>query len=75
MIDYELLTIKEVAETVQLSVVTVQRLVRQRQFIAPLKIGPATTRWRSDELSAWLEARPRSVDPAETMTQPPLAAA
>ena len=61
---YELLTIREVAATVRLNVSTIYRLVRSKQFPAPIKLGPAATRWRAEELRDWLDSRPRSVDDA-----------
>ena len=60
--EYELLTIREVAETVRMNVSTIYRLVGLRQFPAPIKIGPTSTRWRASELRDRLDSRPRSID-------------
>ena len=73
---YELLTIREVAATVRMSVSTIHRLVRIKEFPAPIRIGPASTRWRADELRAWLDNRSRSIDDSDApaATGPSLAA-
>ena len=57
---YNLMTRKQVQEKVQLTRSSIYRLMRQGRFPLPLKIGPSAVRWRSDELSAWLESRPRA---------------
>ena len=59
---YELLTIREVAATVRMNVSTIYRLVRSKQFPAPIKLGPAATRWRAEELRDWLDSRPLSTE-------------
>ena len=59
---YELLTIKEVAKTLQLNASTIHRLVRAGQIPPPIKVGPSAIRWRSNELQRWLDARPRSIN-------------
>ena len=60
MTNYDLLTRKQVEQKVQLTTSTIYRLMRDGRFPLPLKIGPSAVRWRSDELSAWLESRPRA---------------
>lgn len=58
---YELLTIREVAQMLRVNVSTVYRLVREGEVPSPIRIGPTSTRWRADELRAWLDSRPHSV--------------
>ena len=57
---YELLTRPQVEQKVQLTCSTIYRLMREGRFPLPIKVGPQAVRWRSDELSAWLDARPRA---------------
>ena len=72
--DYELLTIREVAQMLRVNVSTIYRLVREGEIPAPIRIGPTSTRWRADELRDWLDSRPRSVDtPPGTDNLTPLA--
>lgn len=58
--EYELLTIREVAQMFRVNVSTIYRLVREGEIPAPIRIGPTSTRWRADELRDWLDTRPRS---------------
>ena len=58
--NYDLLTRKQVEQKVQLTTSSIYRLMRQRKFPTPIRIGDNAVRWRSDELSAWLESRPRA---------------
>ena len=60
MTHYDLLTRKQVEQKVQLTTSSIYRLMRQRKFPTPIRIGDNAVRWRSDELSAWLESRPRA---------------
>ena len=57
---YDLLTRKQVEQKVQLTTSSIYRLMREGLFPLPLKIGPSAVRWRSDELTAWIDARPRA---------------
>ena len=58
--NYDLLTRKQVEQKVQLTTSSIYRLMREGLFPTPLKIGPSAVRWRSDELKAWIDARPRA---------------
>lgn len=60
MTNYELLTRKQVEQKVQLTTSSIYRLMRQNKFPTPIRIGDNAVRWRSDELGAWLDARPRA---------------
>jgi len=33
-------------------------MVKRGDFPAPVKLGPATTAWRVEEVRAWIDARP-----------------
>ena len=57
---YELLTRKQVEQRVQLSCSTLYRLMREGRFPLPLKISTQAVRWRSDEITDWLEAKHRA---------------
>lgn len=34
------------------------KLIRKNEFPEPVKIGPRAVRWRSDQVSDWINARP-----------------
>ena len=57
---YELLTIKQVQDAVQLTRSSLYRLMKEGRFPIPVKVSARANRWRSDELAAWLDARPRA---------------
>ncbi len=50
-----LLSVEQVAETMQVSIRTVWRLLSAGEMIAPVRIR-GNTRWRRAELEAWIEA-------------------
>jgi prophage regulatory protein len=37
----------------------IHRLVKEKKFPAPLKLGPATNGWLEDEIDDWIDARAR----------------
>jgi len=51
-----LLRLPEVIARVGLSRASIYRLIQQSDFPAPKRIG-AASRWREDEVSAWIYAR------------------
>ena len=57
---YTLLTRKQVEEKVQLTTSSIYRLMRAGKLPTPIRIGENAVRWRSDELSEWIESRPRA---------------
>lgn len=57
--DVRLLTRPEVEELTHLSCSTIYKQMRSGRFPAPVKIGRAV-RWRSDEITAWLDSLPRA---------------
>ena len=60
--EYELLTIREIAALFRVNISTIYRLVREKQIPAPIRIGSTSTRWRADEIKQYLDERPRSLD-------------
>ena len=52
---YTLLTRKQVEEKVQLTTSSIYRLMRAGKLPTPIRIGENAVRWRSDELSEWIE--------------------
>ena len=52
-----LLTAKEVCRLASISNATLYRLIKAGTIPKPLKIGPQVTRFRADEIAAWIEAR------------------
>ncbi len=64
---FELWRIKTVCQKTGLSERTVFRAIDNGTFPAARRLGPAMVAWRSDEVLAWMEARPRATVP----TPPP----
>ena len=60
--DFRLLNVREVGKLVGLAPPSLWQMVREGRFPVPLKLSPRATRWRSDEVEAWIESRPRSRD-------------
>ena len=58
--NFELLTRPQVEQRVQLSCSTIYRLMREERFPLPLKLSTQAVRWRSDEITDWLEAKQRA---------------
>jgi excisionase family DNA binding protein len=54
----KLLTAKDVAELLRISVRTVWRLVSTGAIPGPIKIG-AATRWRADDIGAMIDLAPQ----------------
>ena len=55
-----LLTRRQVQARIGLGTSTLYRLMRQRDFPPPLKIGGKCVRWRENEIEAWLARCPRA---------------
>ena len=56
MQDSTLLTVNQVATRLSVTRVTVYRLRdRDPEFPAPIYIAPRSPRWRSEELTAWID--------------------
>lgn len=55
---------REVLELLGLSHTTVYKMVDEGRFPRPLRIGPNTTRWRSDQITEWMEAQMKAAESA-----------
>ena len=55
-----LLSRADVERLCGLSTSSLYRAMRQGDFPEPLRIGARAVRWRSDEIGAWIEGRPRA---------------
>ena len=53
----KLMNIKETCAAVQLSRVTIWRLVRKGQFPKPIHLSERSRAWREDEINIWIEQR------------------
>ena len=53
--NYRLLNAREVQRLTAISHATLYRLVKAGRFPKPIRVGPNTSRWRSDEIAAHLE--------------------
>jgi prophage regulatory protein len=53
-----LLRIRDVCAWTSLSRAALYRMVQQGDFPHPRKLGPQVVAWRSDEVAAWIDARP-----------------
>ena len=61
---FRLLNVREVGKLVGLAPPSLWQMVRERRFPVPLRLSPRATRWRSDEIEAWIDSRPRTQDAA-----------
>ena len=52
------MTPKEVQEFVGVSRPYIYKLMKEKDFPKPLRVGPQTRRWRTTEVIAWMESRP-----------------
>ena len=57
MID-RLLRRRQVEEVTGLSPSSIYRLMRNGEFPAPVRVGPAAVRWKASDITVWLESRP-----------------
>ena len=57
MID-RLLRRRQVEEVTGLSPSSIYRLMRSREFPAPVRVGPSAVRWKASEITRWVESRP-----------------
>jgi prophage regulatory protein len=60
--EYQLWAIAQVAATVGLSRATIYARIKKGTFPRPLSIGERCTRFRSDEIAAWLDAQTERTD-------------
>ena len=53
-----LLRRRQVEEITGMSRSTIYKMMQNGDFPRPVKIGPAAVRWRSSDITAWVESRP-----------------
>ena len=53
-----LLRRRHVEEITGLSRSSIYRLMQDGEFPRPVRVGPAAVRWRSSDITDWLESRP-----------------
>ena len=58
--DKKLLTRPEVEARCRISRTTLYRLMREDTFPEPIKIGAKAVRWKSGEIDAYIDSRPRA---------------
>jgi prophage regulatory protein len=54
------LTYKQVADLAGVHIQTIYRWRKSDGFPDPVKLGPATTRFKTEEVQAWLDSRARA---------------
>lgn len=55
-----LLRRRQVEEITGLSRSSIYRLMRDREFLVPVRVGPAA-RWKASDFSAWLDSQPPAI--------------
>ena len=55
-----MITRKQVEDRFGLSRSSIYRLMREGRFPEPVRIGVRAVRWSEDEITSWLESRPRA---------------
>jgi prophage regulatory protein len=55
-----MLSLKATANTLGVSVRTLQRMVRQREFPVPVRLSPGRVAFYEQEVKTWLADRPRT---------------
>ena len=53
-----LLRRRQVEEITSMSRSSIYRLMQEGEFPRPVKVGSAAVRWRSSDITEWLESRP-----------------
>lgn len=56
----KLLTRNEVEDLVRLRRSSIYRLMRLGLFPEPIQLGKRAVRWRTSEIEAWIDSRPRA---------------
>ena len=57
----KIIRLPEVIQRVCLSKATIYRLIKSEDFPQPLQLGCRSVAWRVDDISTWLDSRPRGV--------------
>ena len=60
----KLLRRAEVEQVTGLSRATLYELMRAGGFPEPLRVGPRAVRWRTSEITEWIDSRPRAAGEA-----------
>ena len=60
--DKRLLKLNAVLSVTSISKTTLYELIRAGEFPQPLRITPQASRWRADEIDAWIESRERGTN-------------
>jgi prophage regulatory protein len=58
MSDIRIVRMRAVQERTGLNARTIRRLVQRGDFPAPMKLSTRAVGWTSDQLDAWIKARP-----------------
>ena len=53
-----LLRRRQVEEVTGLSRSSIYRLMQDGEFPRPVRVGPAAVRWKTSDITVWLESRP-----------------
>ena len=53
-----LLRRREVEKITGMSRSSIYRLMQEGEFPRPVRIGPAAVRWKSSDITTWIESRP-----------------
>ena len=53
-----LLRRREVEKITGMSRSSIYRLMQEKEFPRPVRVGPAAVRWRASDITAWIESRP-----------------
>ena len=53
-----LLRRREVERITGMSRSSIYRLMQEGEFPRPVRVGPAAVRWKSSDITAWIESRP-----------------
>lgn len=61
-----LLRRRQVEEITGLSRSSIYRLMRNGEFPLPVKVGPSAVRWKTSEITVWMESRPQATGEFES---------
>ena len=53
-----LLRRRQVEDITGMSRSTIYKMMQSGEFPRPVRIGPAAVRWRTSDITAWMESRP-----------------
>lgn len=58
-----LLRVAEVCERIGLRKTTIYKMIARGTFVSPVRLGPRTVAWRSDDVDRWIAEREPVVTP------------